>query len=103
VTAGLPQLVKTRDSAFLGTDLLWRLRNWESDTIVLAGVSTHNCVAQTGADAFGHNIRVIYATDATGSEDRESAEALLSILSKEYRQEALSLPQIEALLDGPQR
>ena len=99
ITADLPQLVKTRDSAFLGTDLLWRLRNWESDTVVLAGVSTHNCVAQTGADAFGHNIRVVYAADATGSEDGESAEALLSILSREYRQAALSHPEIEKLLD----
>jgi nicotinamidase-related amidase len=99
-TAGLPQLVKTRDSAFLGTDLLWRLRNWDSDTIVLAGVSSHNCVAQTGADAFGHNIRVVYATEATGSEDREAEKALLSILTREYRQEMLRLPQIEALIDG---
>jgi nicotinamidase-related amidase len=99
-TAGLPQLVKTRDSAFLGTDLLWRLRNWDSDTIVLAGVSSHNCVAQTGADAFGHNVRVVYAEEATGSEDREAEKALLSILTREYRQEMLRLPQIEALLDG---
>lgn len=59
-----------------------------------------NCVAQTGADAFGHNVRVVYAGEATGSEDRESAEALLSILSREYRQATLSLQQIEALLDG---
>lgn len=100
ITSDLPQLVKTRDSAFLGTDLLWRLRNWEASTIVLAGVSTHNCVAQTGADAFGHNIRVVYAAEATGSEDQASAEALLSILSREYRQETLSLAQIEELLDG---
>jgi nicotinamidase-related amidase len=66
-TEGLPQLLKTRDSAFLGTDLLLRLRNWNVDTIVLAGVSTHNCIAQTAADAFAHNIRVIHAADATTS------------------------------------
>lgn len=58
---GLPHLLKTRDSAFLGTDLLLRLRNWNADTIVLTGVSTHNCIAQTAAGAFGHNIRVIHA------------------------------------------
>lgn len=99
ITSDLPQLVKTRDSAFLGTDLLWRLRNWDAGTIVLAGVSTHNGVAQTGADAFAHNIRVVYAEEATGSEDQASAEALLSILSREYRQQTLSLARIEELLD----
>lgn len=101
LTSGLPQLVKTRDSAFLGTDLLSRLRNWETDTIVLAGVSTHNCVAQTGADAFGHNIRVVYAKAATGSEDGKAAKAMLSILSKEYRQPFLTFPQIEELFENP--
>ncbi|MDR6417688.1 isochorismatase family protein [Pseudarthrobacter sulfonivorans] len=34
--AGLPHLLKTRDSAFLATDLLLRLRNWNADTVVLA-------------------------------------------------------------------
>lgn len=97
VTDGLPQLAKTRDSAFLGTDLLLRLRNWDATTVVLAGVSTHNCVAQTGTDAFGHNIRVIYSRDATGSEDSAAAAAVQSILSREYRQPVLSLPEIQEL------
>jgi nicotinamidase-related amidase len=85
-TDGLPQLVKTRDSAFVGTDLLSRLRNWAVDEVVLAGVSTHNCIAQTGADAFARNIRVTYAADAVGSEDPQAADAILNILAAEYRQ-----------------
>ena len=97
-TDDVPKLVKTRDSAFVGTDLLLRLRNWDVDTIVLAGVSTHNCVAQTGADAFAHNFRVIYASDATGSEDAEAAEATQAILSREYRQRILTVSQIQELL-----
>lgn len=97
-TAGLPQLVKTRDSAFLGTDLLLRLRNWDADTIVLAGVSTHNCVAQTAADAFGHNIRVMYAAEATASENAEAAAAVQDILCQEYRQRILTTTQIAEIL-----
>jgi nicotinamidase-related amidase len=100
-TDDVPKLVKTRDSAFVGTDLLLRLRNWDVDTIVLAGVSTHNCVAQTGADAFAHNFRVIYASDATGSEDAEAAEATQAILSREYRQRILTVSQIQELLSDP--
>ncbi|MEJ1192549.1 cysteine hydrolase family protein [Pseudarthrobacter sp. CCNWLW207] len=91
---GLPQLVKTRDSAFIGTDLLSRLRNWGVDEVVLAGVSTHNCIAQTGADAFARNIRVTYAEDATGSENTRAATDMLRILSDEYRQRVQSNAEI---------
>lgn len=91
---GLPQLVKTRDSAFVGTDLLSRLRNWEVDEVILAGVSTHNCVAQTGADAFARNIHVTYAQDATASEDPQAARAILGIFAAEYRQQVQSNPEI---------
>jgi nicotinamidase-related amidase len=101
LTDGVPQLSKTRDSAFVGTDLLLRLRNWDVETIVLAGVSTHNCIAQTGADAFAHNLRVIYASEATGSEDAAAAEATQAILSREYRQRILPVAQIKELLGGP--
>lgn len=96
-TEGLPRLVKTRDSAFLATDLLQRLRNWDADTIVLAGVSTHNCIAQTAADAFGYNIRVIYAAEATASENPEAAAAVQHILSSEYRQQILNTAEIKDL------
>jgi nicotinamidase-related amidase len=54
--------------------------------VVLAGVSTHNCIAQTGADAFAHNIRVTYAEDAMASEDNKDAMDMLRILSSSYRQ-----------------
>lgn len=96
----LPQLVKTRDSAFVGTDLLARLRNWEADEVVLAGVSTHNCVAQTGADAFARNIRVTYARDATGSEDPEASKAILGIFAAGYRQQVQSNAEILDRLRG---
>jgi nicotinamidase-related amidase len=100
-TDGLPQLVKTRDSAFLGTDLLLRLRNWDVDTVVLTGVSTHNCIAQTAADAFGHNLRVIYAAEATASENAGAASAVQEILCREYRQQILTIEQIQGLLKAP--
>lgn len=102
-TGNLPHLLKTRDSAFVGTDLLLRLRNWDVDTIVLAGVSTHNCIAQTGADAFAHNLRVIYAAEATASENARDAAAVQDILCREYRQKVLTLVQIEELMSALKR
>jgi nicotinamidase-related amidase len=100
-TDGLPRLVKTRDSAFVGTDLLARLRNWDVDEVVLAGVSTHNCIAQTAADAFARNIRVTYARDAVGSENDQAAEDMLRILSAEYRQAVQTNEEILGRLAGP--
>lgn len=99
-TGGLPQLSKTRDSAFVGTDLLSRLRNWGADEVVLAGVSTHNCIAQTAADAFAHNVRVTYAEDAMASEDDQDASDMLRILSTTYRQPVQSSDEILARLSG---
>lgn len=98
LTAELPRMVKTRDSAFTATDLALRLRNWNVDTVVLAGVSAHNCIAQTAADAFAHNIRVIYAADAIATENPESAEAILRVLVREYRQRVLPLDEVLAVV-----
>ena len=94
---GLPELVKTRDSAFFGTDLLQRLRILEVDTVVLAGVSTHNCVAQTGADAYANNLRVVYARDAVASTNSEYAQNVLGVLMDEYRQVSLDASGIRQL------
>jgi nicotinamidase-related amidase len=84
----------------VGTNLLSRLRNWGADEVVLAGVSTHNCIAQTGADAFAHNIRVTYAKDAMASEDNQDAADMLRILSTSYRQPVQSSDEILARLTG---
>ncbi|MFJ4210584.1 cysteine hydrolase family protein [Paenarthrobacter sp. NPDC089675] len=100
VTTDHPKMAKTRDSAFMGTDLGMRLRNWEVDTVILAGVSAHNCIAQTAADAFAHNIRVIYAADAMATENPEAAEGVLRVLVREYRQRVLPLDEVLELFQA---
>lgn len=93
-------VTKTRDSAFFQTDLAERLRKLGVERIILAGVSTHNCVAHTGADGFAENFRVSYARGAIGSTNTRYAAAMLEILSTEYRQPILDQAQAEALLLG---
>lgn len=100
LTSGLPRLTKTRDSSFIGTDLLWRLRNWQVDTVVLAGVSAHNCIAQTAADAFAHNLRVVHALDAIAGNDPGSQALTQELLAREYRQKMLPHREITALFAG---
>lgn len=63
-TTDTTKVEKTRDSAFFGTDLHMRFTNKRVSRIVLAGVSTHGCVAQTTRDAFAHNLRATIVTDA---------------------------------------
>lgn len=98
---GAQRVLKRRDSAFFGTDLAERLRDLGVDRILLAGVSTHNCVAHTGADAFASDFRAGYARDAIGSTNMKYAEAMLEILSAEYRQPILDRAEAEAALNGP--
>ncbi|PPB48626.1 cysteine hydrolase [Arthrobacter pityocampae] len=90
-------VTKVRDSAFFGTDLAARLRGLGVDHLVLAGVSTHSCVAQTGADAFAHDFQVSYARDAMGSTNQQYADAMLEILSDSYRQPVVGQAEAEAL------
>ena len=104
-TSGLPQLSKTRDSGFMGTDLLWRLHNWRVETLVLAGVSAHNCIAQTAADAFAHNFRVVHAVEAIAGNEPALQGFTRELLAREYRQKMLTHEEITALFarDSPGR
>lgn len=80
------EVVKTRDSSFHGTDLAERLRDRGVDRLVVCGVSTHSCVAQTAVDAFAHQFRAAVAVDAVASDDAALSAALLRFLHEQLRQ-----------------
>ncbi|GHG39513.1 nicotinamidase [Sinomonas cellulolyticus] len=101
-TEGLPELVKHRDSAFVGTDLVTRLTTWGAERLLLAGVSTHSCVAQTAADAYAHNFRVAFVEGAMGASTPDHAQSMLDVLSAEYRQDTLDVDTAVELLKGGQ-
>ena len=85
-TSGLPQLSKTRDSGFMGT-------------------SAHNCIAQTAADAFAHNFRVVHAVEAIAGNEPALQGFTRELLAREYRQKMLTHEEITALFarDSPGR
>lgn len=89
-TTGTTEVIKTRDSAFYGTDLLTQLRTRSIDQVILCGVSTHSCVMLTAADAYAANLRVILARDAICSHDPNYHTSTLEMLQQEYRQQSLS-------------
>ena len=99
-TEGGTGLVKTRDSAFFDTDLAARLRNLGATHLMLCGISTHSCVAQTAIDAFAHDFRAAVARDAVASENSELSRALLDFLEDEMRQDILHQDEAVARLRG---
>jgi nicotinamidase-related amidase len=54
-------------SAFAGTDLAERLRKAKVETVIVAGLMTHACVAGAARDAVPAGFQVIVASDATAT------------------------------------
>lgn len=79
-TSEMTRLEKTRDSAWLGTDPPLRLRNLQVQRVVIAGVSTHACIAETARDAYAHNVRATIVTDAVADERENHMDTVLDLL-----------------------
>lgn len=95
------EVVKTRDSAFFQTDLRAELDRLEVTHILLCGVSTHSCIAQTATTAFAENLYAAVALDAVASDHSDLSDALLKFLHEEMRQPLLHQDECVALLrDG---
>lgn len=94
------EIVKTRDSAFHGTLLAEDLRERGVGRVMLCGISTHSCVAQTAINAFAHQFHAAVAVDAVASEDPDLSTALLRFLEQEMRQPLLDQATAVAALRG---
>lgn len=79
------QVVKTRDDAFIGTDLARVVDELGLEALVLVGVSTHTCIAMTAAHAFAVQLEVVLVRDAICSHHPELHELTLDTLRAEYR------------------
>lgn len=85
-TSSAIPLTKTRDSAFLGTNLHQLLKEHSVEQLTIAGVSAHSCIFFTAADAYARNYPVILPSAAIGDEDPELMRRSLEFLAREYRQ-----------------
>jgi nicotinamidase-related amidase len=70
-------ILKTRHSAFFGTNLDGILRMLRMDGVVVTGVGTAGCVEATVRDAMMRDYWVVIAGDACGSGDIEIHESAL--------------------------
>ena len=99
-TTDTTKVEKTRDSAFFGTDLNMRFVNKRISRIILAGVSTHGCVAQTTRDAFAHNIRATIVTDAVADTREDYHRAQINQLEADRQATLSTVDEIIARWQG---
>ncbi|CAM3379545.1 cysteine hydrolase family protein [Occultella aeris] len=91
---------KTRDNAFHGTRLREVIVELGVRHLLIGGVSTHSCVAQTAMAAFAEDLHVAIAGDVIASENPYLSEAALTFLSEEMRQPVLDQDSCLELLRG---
>ena len=97
-TTGMTRIEKTRDSAWFGTDLARRLRNLGGSRVLIAGGSTHACIAQTARDAYAHNVRAAVVRDAIADERAEHMRTVLELLVEDRQAELVTVEEAFARL-----
>lgn len=88
-------LVKTRDSAFVGTDLAALLAGLDVGTVLLCGVTTRACIFLTAADAYAHDLHPVLVEDGLGDDLDDEARHSLQRLVREYRAQVLRSQDLE--------
>lgn len=101
-TGAAIDVTKTRDDSFHGTRLHEILDELNVTHLLIGGVSTHSCVAETAMAAFAHDFHVAIAGEVIASENVRLSEAMLEFLADELRQPALDqAASISLLREGP--
>lgn len=77
---GEPIFGKTRYSPFWDTDIDAWLKAMEVDTLVIAGLTTECCVADTAKDAFNLDYHVFVAADACAAYEPDLHAAALKMM-----------------------
>ncbi|MDO2935945.1 cysteine hydrolase [Paeniglutamicibacter sulfureus] len=94
------EILKRRDSAFWRTDLSEQLARLGVESVLMAGVSSHTCIASTAADAYADDLRVWLVSDAIASSDPDFEKSTLGLLQAEYRQHIVTTDALLAAHDG---
>lgn len=97
-TGGAIDVTKTRDDSFHGTRLHDVLDELDVSHLLIGGVSTHSCVAETAMAAFAHDFHAAIAGEVVASENTELSAAMLEFLTDELRQPVLDQAACIALL-----
>lgn len=74
------EIVKKRYSIFYGTDLEPLLREFEADSLILAGVNTHACIRTAAIDAYQRDFQVTIVRECVASKDVQHHEITMDYL-----------------------
>lgn len=88
---GEPEIVKSANSAFIGTDLEQRLRGDGAEVVVIAGLTTDHCCSATARMASDLGFEVWLLGDATATHSREAPDGELIPAETMHRAELASL------------
>ncbi len=100
--AAEPILHKRFASAFFDTPLTGMLRALETDTVIIAGLSTSGCVRATAVDAVQLGFIPVVVREAVGDRDARPHEASLFDLDAKYA-DVVSLQSATSYLADPSR
>ena len=74
---GEPIVYKHQPNAFLNTELLALLKNWEIERVIITGMMTHMCVDATARAAADLGFQVIIAEDACATRDLQYGDTTI--------------------------
>ena len=93
--SGEPVVVKNFPNAFVGTDLMQRLRELTSaQDLVFAGFMTHMCVNSTARGAFSNGFRPAVVAGATATRDLPASDGSVVPASSVQRASLASLTDL---------
>jgi nicotinamidase-related amidase len=88
------RVIKTANSAFLGTDFEVELRASRVTALVLAGVFGDGCVGLTAADAAQRRFDVTLVGDAIGYSKPDRSATILNWLVEDYELRLLNVEEV---------
>ena len=87
-------IVKTTFNCFGSEEFVKRLEEIGAKTLILSGIETHICVAQTALDAIDRGYRVCVISDATSSRSLKDKEVGI----ERMRSEGITISSTEMLI-----
>lgn len=79
------EIIKTRCSAYLNTDLDDTLKALHADTVVIAGYSTNKCIGMAAIQSAERDLQVWVSADAIMGRNQDRSDAMLHVMEHEFK------------------